>query len=118
MCIACSGDNCGIVPPLTPVTTPRTDRHHTVVRVGPTEIAVGGEVDVAATPAIEAALGDPQVRIVDLSAVTFIDPCGLRAVLGTSQPRLVALTWRRPSRPVLRLVELTGHRTTQRIVWC
>lgn len=73
-----------------------------------------GELDLAAAAAVAAALADPDVQTVDLSAVTFIDAAGLRVLVDAhrSRSRPPGLRLRAPSWPVLRLLDLTGERRT------
>ena len=59
-------------------------------RNGVVRIAVGGEVDMASSPALAgslegAELGGTQAIILDLRDTTFIDSSGLRAILKASQ---------------------------------
>jgi anti-sigma B factor antagonist len=79
-------------------------------------VCVMGEVDLATVPALEQMLigagEDPsRALIVDLSACTFLDSTGLRALTGTRtrlkrSNRPMALVTSRPS--VLRIFEITG----------
>lgn len=89
-------------------------------------IVVRGEIDMAGGPVLEAAIlerealaTDPVAGscephaavVIDLSGVSFIDSCGLRALLGAArragaQDRWVAL--RAASPEVARLLEITG----------
>lgn len=87
-----------------------------IVALGPTtEVVVRGEIDIATTPAfdaaLEAALGaDVHVLEMDLSQVTFMGSSGLAGLLRAQRlmrergARLVLL---RPSRAVADLLEMT-----------
>ncbi len=79
-------------------------------------LTVRGELDAYSAPALEdhvaRLLGDDRHDIVlDLSQTTFLDSSGLRAIL-TAYRRIGErggkLALRRPSEPVLRLLEITG----------
>ena len=81
-------------------------------------LAVQGELDAYTAPGLEehvAALLDGAVKqlVLDLSPTAFLDSSGLRALL-TVHRRVEAiggrLTFRDPSEPVLRLLEITGLR--------
>lgn len=79
-------------------------------------VTARGELDAACVPAVAAMfseLAPPGCRraVIDVSGLEFVDNAGLRALL-SGPPSLdddfqVAL--RAPSRPVLRLLELTGY---------
>jgi|SRR4051794_1502458 len=79
-------------------------------------IAVGGEIDVHTCGELEDAVrraygtGGSQI-LLDVSGVGFIDSSGLRSLI-TLQQEVAnnngALQLRAPSRPVLRLLEVTG----------
>ena len=74
-------------------------------------IQVAGELDAATADRLAQRLAaSPPVRVIELSAVTFIDAAGLRVLLaaaasgnGDGRPQL-----RAPSRSVVRLLEITG----------
>jgi anti-anti-sigma factor len=70
-----------------------------------------GELDLAAAPRAAAALAAPDIRTVDLSAVTFIDAAGLRVLLDAHRDaaRSHGLRLRAPSRSVLRVLDLTDE---------
>jgi anti-sigma B factor antagonist len=79
-------------------------------------IAIKGELDAYTAPAVEEQIsklmssGAKNISL-DLSETGFLDSSGLRAIL-TAHRRLEnehgALTLRRPSEPVTRLLEITG----------
>ena len=76
-------------------------------------VLVAGELD-AATGArlIRRLSARPRVRVLDLSAVTFIDASGLRILLrATDGAARRRLDLRAPSPSVVRLCELTGLTT-------
>jgi anti-anti-sigma factor len=83
-----------------------------------------GELDVAGTPALEAAIADvldePEVQgiVIDLSQLEFMDSSGLRAVV-LADKRLneqgVRFALVRGGEPVHRVFELT--RMTERLTW-
>ena len=81
-----------------------------------TTVAVSGDVDVYSAPDLAAALADPIVDRVILTAVTFIDAAGLAVVLEAHRSRPQGLTLCSPSRCVLRLLDLAGHCSTFRFV--
>ena len=73
-------------------------------------VAVAGELDAATAGQLTRRLAaPPTVTVIDLSDVTFIDAGGLRALIdatgcaGANRRRL-----RSPSRPVVRICEITG----------
>ena len=81
-----------------------------LVEAGDGVVAVVGELDVATSGLlIERLSAPPAVTVIDLSDVTFIDAGGLRALIdatgcaGANRRRL-----RSPSRPVVRICEITG----------
>lgn len=81
-----------------------------VIEAGDGVVAVAGELDAATAGQLARRLSaPPAVRVIDLSGVTFIDASGLRALVeaagcaGADRRRL-----RSPSRPVIRLCEITG----------
>ena len=80
-------------------------------------LRVCGEVDLATAPDLRARLADATadpsvVLVVDLSGVTFLSCSGLLP-LKEAQSHLGPRLWmRRPSRPVRRLLDLTGLRAT------
>ena len=74
-------------------------------------LLVEGEIDAATTPCLAAALADPAVRAVDLSATHFIDAAGVGALIAAVRQRpLRFVAW---SDSVGRLLELTG---TDRVI--
>ena len=81
-----------------------------------TTVAVSGDVDAYSAPDLAAALADPNVDRLILTAVTFIDAAGLAALLTAHRSRPQGLTLCSPSRCVLRLLDLAGHCSTFRIV--
>ena len=85
-----------------------------IIEAGDGVVAVEGDLDTATAGQLRRRLAaQPAVRIIDLSAVTFIDAAGLRVLLdatthtGTTQCRL-----RAPSRQVTRLYQITELTTT------
>ncbi|MCU1346522.1 MAG: anti-sigma-factor antagonist [Acidimicrobiia bacterium] len=79
-------------------------------------IAVAGEIDVHTCSELEDAVrkgygsGGTQV-VLDVAGVGFIDSSGLRSLITLQQEAAAtegALQLRSPSRPVLRLLEVTG----------
>ncbi len=80
--------------------------------IGPTTLAVGGDVDLASAPALRAALADRAVVVVDLADVTFIDAAGLGVLLEAHRRRPDGVTLRTPSPCVRRLLALAGHDAT------
>jgi anti-anti-sigma factor len=75
-------------------------------------IAVSGDIDAYSAPDLAAALTQPRVNRVLLTAVTFIDAAGLAVLLAAHQTRPHGLTLCSPSRSVLRLLDLTDHSST------
>ena len=79
-------------------------------------VVLSGEIDMAAGPELEALvlpLGTTQPLVLDLSAVTFLDSSGLRALLKIAQAadeQATELVLRSPAPEVERLFELTGTR--------
>lgn len=79
-------------------------------------IAVSGELDLASAPAltqayVQAEASDAERIVVDLSALAFIDSCGLRAVLdldARSRNNGTRLIVRRGPDPVHRVFEITN----------
>jgi anti-sigma B factor antagonist len=81
-------------------------------------VAVVGELDIATAPRLSAALdvhGDAELLIVDLTAATFIDSTGLRALIeadrrsADSGSRFVVHVHGGPVLRVLELCELDGR---------
>jgi anti-anti-sigma factor len=77
-----------------------------------TTIAISGDVDAYSASQLAAALADPTVHRVILTAVTFIDAAGLAVLLTAHRSRPHGLTLSAPSRHVVRLLELAGHALT------
>jgi anti-anti-sigma factor len=75
-------------------------------------IALSGELDAYSAPNVAAALTQPAVNRVFLTAVTFIDAAGLAVLVTAHHARPHGLTLCSPSRSVLRLLDLTGDCTT------
>jgi anti-anti-sigma factor len=84
-----------------------------------TVIEVGGEIDVHTCSELEDAVrkaygpGDANV-VLDVANVGFIDSSGLRSLITLQQEATAGsgtLVLRAPSRPVLRLLEVTGLTT-------
>lgn len=79
-------------------------------------VVVSGEIDMAAGPELEALvlpLASTRPLVIDLSAVTFLDSSGLRALLKIAQAadeQATHLVLRSPAPEVERLFELTGTR--------
>jgi anti-sigma B factor antagonist len=71
-----------------------------------------GEIDSYTAPALAKRLAnEPQVLMVDLAGVTFIDSSGLRILVEAHQARIdsdASLTLRSPSAAVQRLLEISG----------
>ena len=80
-----------------------------------TTVAVSGEIDVDSAPHLAAALADPIVERVIMTAVSFIDAAGLDTLLEAHRSRQQGLILYSPSRCVLRLLDLAGHCTTFRL---
>jgi anti-sigma B factor antagonist len=78
-------------------------------------LVLDGEIDSFTAPVLEARLAeDPQVEVVDVANVTFIDSSGLRVLVQVHQERLAAgeaLVLRSPSAAVQRLLEISGLST-------
>jgi anti-anti-sigma factor len=77
-------------------------------------LKLAGELDLATTPELSKALLDPslpesQFRL-DLSELTFVDSCGIRAILmlAKSQNGRGPLVLLNPTAPVSRVFELLG----------
>jgi anti-sigma B factor antagonist len=85
-----------------------------------TTVAVSGELDLATAPRLSAAVaehGDAKVLVLDMTATTFIDSTGVRALLqahgrsARSGSRLVVVAGDGAVRRVLELCELDGRLT-------
>ena len=81
-----------------------------LIEAGDGVVAVVGDLDAATSFQLARRLSaPPAVEVIDLSGVTFIDAGGLRALIeatgcdGANRRRL-----RSPSRPVVRICEITG----------
>jgi anti-anti-sigma factor len=79
-------------------------------------VAVSGELDLATVPRLSAAVaehGDAKVLVLDMTATTFIDSTGVRALLQADRrsagSRLVVVAGDGPVRRVLELCELDGR---------
>lgn len=75
-------------------------------------LRLSGEMDIssvgAARPAIDEALsGAPDVLVVDLSGLTFMDSSGIALLLSVAE-RVERVRLRHPSESICRLIELTG----------
>jgi anti-anti-sigma factor len=81
-------------------------------RIDAATVAISGDVDVYSAPQLAAALAEPTVHRVILTAVTFIDAAGLAVLLTAHRSRPRGLTLCCPSRHVVRLLELAGHSRT------
>ena len=84
--------------------------------VGPDgALLLDGEIDTYTAPGLAARLAaDPDVDVVDLAGVSFIDSSGLRVLVQIHQTRAAAgdtLTLRSPSASVQRLLEISGLAT-------
>jgi anti-anti-sigma factor len=86
---------------------------------GQAVVDVGGELDVhtcgTLEEAVQQAITDGGDVIVDLADVTFVDSSGLRTLIGlhrSAEERGGRLVLREPSRPLLRLLDLTGLQDT------
>ena len=76
-------------------------------------MALGGEIDLEVAPRLRAALEAhaEEDLVLDLSRVTFVDSTGFSALVHVLRQRRAAereLPLRTPSRPVRRLLELSG----------
>ncbi|MHB1535235.1 MAG: STAS domain-containing protein [Acidimicrobiales bacterium] len=76
-------------------------------------MALGGEIDLEVAPRLRAALEAhaEEDLVLDLSRVTFVDSTGFSALVNVLRQRRAAereLPLRAPSRPVRRLLELSG----------
>jgi anti-anti-sigma factor len=86
-----------------------------IIELGPSMVALSGEIDAQSASALAQRLdalfdGDGPVEI-DLAAVSFIDSSGLQVLIVLHQRADDAhrrLVLRSPSRPVVRLLEITG----------
>ena len=88
----------------------------TISEPGVPVLLVNGEIDVASAPEFHASLSDligqePEVLIVDLSEVTFIDSTGLGVLVGAEKQmrdagQALRLVVTQPQ--ITRLLELTG----------
>lgn len=79
-------------------------------------MTVSGELDIAGAPVVATLYAEPTTAacrcvVVDVSGLTFIDGAGLRALLAGPEARGedFEISLRSPSRPVMRLLELSGH---------
>ena len=84
--------------------------------VGPDgALLLDGEIDTYTAPGLAARLAaEPDVDVVDLAGVSFIDSSGLRVLVQIHQTRTAAgdtLTLRSPSASVQRLLEISGLAT-------
>lgn len=102
----------------------RTDRavHPTRLRPGPTTaeatvvFRLDGELDAATAPGLSRALTSaldqrPARLALDLRAITFLDSSGTRVLIAAARRAHnegCSLVVRSPSRPVLRMLRLTG----------
>jgi anti-sigma B factor antagonist len=86
-------------------------------------VVVSGELDLATAPRLSAAVaehGGAKVLVLDMTATTFIDSTGVRALLqadrraARSGSRLVVVAGDGPVRRVLELCELDGRLTIVR----
>jgi anti-anti-sigma factor len=75
-----------------------------------TIVAVIGDVDAATAGALAAELADPAIEAADLSAVSYMGAAGLRVLLeaNDSACRPAGLRLIAPSRPIVRLLEVSG----------
>ncbi len=89
------------------------DVRMTITETAPGELSLSGEIDAHTAPTFAERLGAVVTGrlVVDMSAVTFMDSSGLRVLVEFHQrnadggPTLIIA---RPSRPIVRLLELTG----------
>ena len=80
-----------------------------VIDAGDGVVAVAGELDAATAGQLTRRLSaPPAVRVIDLSGVTFIDASGLRVLVDACDRAASRCRLRAPSRPVVRLCEITG----------
>jgi anti-anti-sigma factor len=72
-------------------------------------MVIRGEFDIGAIAAFAVAAGrlDGQAAVIDLSEMTFIDSCGLRA-LWEARNAHPGIRYQNPSGPVRRMLDLTG----------
>ena len=77
-----------------------------MIEAGDGVVVVAGELDAATVGQLARRFSaSPAVRVIDLSGVTFIDASGLRALVDATENQCLL---RSPSRPVVRLCEITG----------
>ena len=81
-----------------------------VVDAGDGVVIVSGELDAATADRLAQHLKrSPAARVLDVSAVSFIDASGLRVLLAaTDRNGERRLVLREPSRSVMRLLDITG----------
>ncbi len=82
-------------------------------RTGDGRFDVVGEIDAHSASALAAALEESTADaiVVDMSAVTFMDSSGLRVLLALAERSTTggpSLQIARPSRPIMRLFEVSG----------
>ena len=80
-----------------------------VIEAGDGVVVVAGELDAATAGRLARRLmAPPAVRVIDLSGVTFIDASALRVLVDARDCAAKRCRLRAPSRPVVRLCEITG----------
>ena len=80
-----------------------------MIDAGDGVVVVAGELDAATAGQLTRRLSaSPAVRVIDLSGVTFIDASGLRVLVDATDWAANRCRLRAPSRPVVRLCEITG----------
>ncbi len=82
-------------------------------RTGDNRFEVVGEIDAHSASALAAALEESTADtiVVDLSGITFMDSSGLRVLLALAERSTTGgplLQIARPSRPIMRLFEVSG----------
>ena len=79
-------------------------------RTGDGRFDVVGEIDAHSAPALAAALEESTADtiVVDMSGVTFMDSSGLRVLLALTERSSPSLRLAQPSRPIMRLLEVSG----------
>lgn len=82
-------------------------------RTGDGRFDVVGEIDAHSAPALAAALEESTADtiVVDMSGVTFMDSSGLRVLLALAERSTTggrSLRIAQPSRPIMRLFEISG----------
>jgi anti-anti-sigma factor len=85
-----------------------------IVQCGPSTFLLGGELDIAAEPdveaAVEVAVRDGGPILFDLAAVSFVDSTGIRAFLSVARSLagIGCLTLHAPNESVRRILDIVG----------